>query len=148
MHIFHITVKCSQQNLPWNCHQVFKKYNLSPNITNRKTKGPSLTGGLCIRDMYKQISHAQFWINSLPTYLHKHLLYLTEQFTHLTTKLLKYGQKILVYSLTLSLISLWLWYPALDSVTCTGPNFIIKDLPSVLILIIADQTLNDSLCCS
>ena len=29
-----------------------------------------------------------------------------------------------------------------------GPNFIIKDLPSVLILIIADQILNDSLCCS
>jgi len=29
-----------------------------------------------------------------------------------------------------------------------GPNFIIEDLPSVLILIIADQMLNDSLCCS
>ena len=29
-----------------------------------------------------------------------------------------------------------------------GPNFIIKDLPSVLILIIADQILNDSMCCS
>jgi len=29
-----------------------------------------------------------------------------------------------------------------------GHNFIIKDLPSVLILIIADQILNDSLCCS
>ena len=31
---------------------------------------------------------------------------------------------------------------------CSGPNCIIKDLPSVLILIIAHQTLNDSLCCS
>ena len=30
----------------------------------------------------------------------------------------------------------------------SGPNSIIKDLPSVLILIIADQLLNDSLCCS
>ena len=29
-----------------------------------------------------------------------------------------------------------------------GPNFIIKDLPSVLIQIIADQILNDLLCCS
>jgi len=29
-----------------------------------------------------------------------------------------------------------------------GTNFIIKDLPSVLILIIADQRLNDSLCWS
>ena len=29
-----------------------------------------------------------------------------------------------------------------------GPNFTIKDVPSVLILIIADQMLNDSLCCS
>jgi len=29
-----------------------------------------------------------------------------------------------------------------------GPDFIIKDLPSVLILLIADQHLNDSLCCS
>jgi len=29
-----------------------------------------------------------------------------------------------------------------------GPNFIIKDLPSALILIIADQILNDSLCYS
>jgi len=29
-----------------------------------------------------------------------------------------------------------------------GPNFIIKDLPPVLILIIADQSLKDSLCCS
>jgi len=29
-----------------------------------------------------------------------------------------------------------------------GPNFIIKDLPSVLILMIADQILNDSLCWS
>ena len=29
-----------------------------------------------------------------------------------------------------------------------GPNFIIKDLPLVLILIIADQILNDLLCCS
>jgi len=28
------------------------------------------------------------------------------------------------------------------------PTFIIDDLPSVLILIIADQILNDSLCCS
>jgi len=27
-------------------------------------------------------------------------------------------------------------------------DFIIKDLPSALILIIADQVLNDSLCCS
>ena len=30
----------------------------------------------------------------------------------------------------------------------SGPNFIIKDLPSVLILIIADQMLNDSLRCA
>jgi len=30
----------------------------------------------------------------------------------------------------------------------SGPDFIIKDLPSVLIQIIADQLLNDSLCCS
>jgi len=30
----------------------------------------------------------------------------------------------------------------------SGPNFIILDLPSLLILIIADQILNDSLCCS
>jgi len=30
----------------------------------------------------------------------------------------------------------------------SGPNFIIKDLHSVLILIIADQLLNDSMCCS
>ena len=29
-----------------------------------------------------------------------------------------------------------------------GPNFIIKDLPSVLILIITDNILNDLLCCS
>jgi len=29
-----------------------------------------------------------------------------------------------------------------------GPNIIIKDLPSVLIRIIADQILNDSLCWS
>jgi len=28
-----------------------------------------------------------------------------------------------------------------------GPDFIIKDLPSLLILIIAEQILNDSLCC-
>jgi len=28
------------------------------------------------------------------------------------------------------------------------PNFIIKDLPAVLILNIADQNLKDSLCCS
>ena len=32
--------------------------------------------------------------------------------------------------------------------TMPWPNFIIKDLRSVLILIIADQLLNDSLCCS
>ena len=31
---------------------------------------------------------------------------------------------------------------------CTRAQFIIKDLPSALILIIADQWLNDSLCCS
>jgi len=31
-------------------------------------------------------------------------------------------------------------------VTLPGSNFIIEDLPSVLILIIADQILNDSLC--
>jgi len=30
----------------------------------------------------------------------------------------------------------------------SGLDFIIKDLPSVLILIIADQMLNDSQCCS
>ena len=30
----------------------------------------------------------------------------------------------------------------------SGPNFIIKDLASVLIVIIAHQILNDSLCCS
>jgi len=30
----------------------------------------------------------------------------------------------------------------------SGPNFIINNLPSVLILIIADQLLYDSLCCS
>jgi len=30
----------------------------------------------------------------------------------------------------------------------SGPNFVITDLPSVLILIIADQIWNDSLCCS
>ena len=30
----------------------------------------------------------------------------------------------------------------------SGLDFIIRDLPSVLILIIADQILNDSLCCS
>jgi len=29
----------------------------------------------------------------------------------------------------------------------TGLDFIIKDLPSVLIPIIADQTINDLLCC-
>ena len=32
--------------------------------------------------------------------------------------------------------------------TSAGPNSIIIDLPSVLILIIADQLLNNSLCCS
>ena len=32
--------------------------------------------------------------------------------------------------------------------TQSRPNFTIKDLPSVLILIIADQIVNDSLCCS
>ena len=42
-----------------------------------------------------------------------------------------------------------LFYQIIDnSDTLTGPNFIIKDLPSVLILIIADQRFNDSLCCS
>jgi len=30
----------------------------------------------------------------------------------------------------------------------SGHNFIIQDLPSVLIIIIADQMLNDLLCCS
>jgi len=34
------------------------------------------------------------------------------------------------------------------SMHSTGLDFIIKDLPSVLILIIADQILNDSRCCS
>ena len=31
--------------------------------------------------------------------------------------------------------------------SCEWPNFTIKDLPSVLIIIISDQILNDSLCC-
>jgi len=30
----------------------------------------------------------------------------------------------------------------------SGPNFIIKELPSVLMLIIADQIVNVLLCCS
>jgi len=44
----------------------------------------------------------------------------------------------------------FVWYTR-DTVMCykqPGSNFIIKDLPSVLIPIIDDQMLNDSLCCS
>ena len=42
-----------------------------------------------------------------------------------------------------------LWGPNIFSLFLNPwPNFIIKDLPSVLILIIADQISNDSLCCS
>jgi len=42
-------------------------------------------------------------------------------------------------------------YPVISELSFSeapGPNFIIKDLTSVLILIIADQILNESLCCS
>ena len=42
---------------------------------------------------------------------------------------------------------LFLVFSILDFLTRPGPNFIIKDLPSVLILIIAEKTSNDSLCC-
>ena len=40
------------------------------------------------------------------------------------------------------------WGSTTDRVRSPGPNFKLKDLPSVLILIIADQIINDSLCCS
>ena len=40
------------------------------------------------------------------------------------------------------------WLPRYGFTGHTGSNFIIKDLPSVLILIITDQILNDSMCCS
>jgi len=39
------------------------------------------------------------------------------------------------------------FYPTLK-LRVARPNFILKDLPSVLILIIADQIVNDSQCCS
>ena len=38
--------------------------------------------------------------------------------------------------------------PVITKISRAGSNFIIKNLPSVLILIIADQLLNYSLCCS
>jgi len=48
--------------------------------------------------------------------------------------------------LNMNISCLWPIWRSLDS--WCGPNFIIKDLPSVLILIIPVQILNDSLCCS